>query len=60
MSMRADVYRQRALTIQRLYGASDDEAVIAVAATVARSYEALAQSEEWLEGELAPCVPSAG
>jgi len=54
MSMRAEAYRQRALTVQRQLAASDDEAVTGAAAAIARSYEALGQCEEWLEGEVPP------
>jgi hypothetical protein len=56
MSIRAAAYRELASAVRRTYALSDDEAVVAAAAGLERAYEALAQTEEWLEAEAPPCA----
>jgi len=54
MSIRADVFRQRAVHLQRISRGDKDLEKRQICQTLAESYEALARNEEWLEGELAP------
>jgi len=54
MSIRADVFRQRAEHLLRLGRCDKDVERQRVCRTLAESYEALACNEEWLEGEFPP------